>query len=127
MSSTITVLYSLILKWYLITWFRTNLYFFVILSSFYSLICVCTYRSFLILLFQLSNKWHLFIHQYIARFNYITMLISVAVYHCVASPLGICTLEAGVKTNVKSGKFKFFLFSLYSTFCWQVKFCDVDS
>jgi hypothetical protein len=98
-----------------------------ILSWFYSLICVCTYRSFIILLFQLSNKWHLFIHQYTAGFNYITMLISVAVDHCVASPLDIGTLEAGVNTNVKSGKFKFFWFSLFSTFCWQVKFCDVDS
>jgi hypothetical protein len=47
------------------------------------------------------------------------LLISVAVNHCVASPLDIGTLEAGVKTNVKSGKFKFFLFSLYSTFCWR--------
>ena len=46
---------------------------------------------------------------------------------CVAWPLDIGTLEAGEKTNMKSGKVKFFLFSLYSTFCWQVKFCDIDS
>jgi hypothetical protein len=37
--------------------------------------------------------------------------------HCVASPPDIGTLEAGRKTNVKSDKVKFFLFSLYSTFC----------
>jgi hypothetical protein len=36
---------------------------------------------------------------------------------CVAPPPDIGTLEAGGKTNVKSGKVKFFLFSLYSTFC----------
>jgi hypothetical protein len=38
-------------------------------------------------------------------------------HYCVASPSDIGTLEAGGKTNVKSGKVKFFLFSLYSTFC----------
>jgi hypothetical protein len=48
-------------------------------------------------------------------------------YHCVASPADIGTLEAGGKTNVKSSKVKFFSFSLYSTFYWQVKFCDIDS
>ena len=47
-------------------------------------------------------------HQYTGGFSYINMLISVAVNHRVASPLDIGTLEAGVKTNVKSGKFKFF-------------------
>jgi hypothetical protein len=94
----------------LITWFRTNLYFFVILSWFNSLICVCTYRSFLILLVQLSNTWHLCIHQYTAGFNYINMLISVAVNHCVASPLDIGILEAGVKTNAYTLKSKKYIF-----------------
>jgi hypothetical protein len=50
-------------------------YFFIIISWFYTSICVCTNISFLILQVQLSNKWHLFVHQYTAGFNNINLLI----------------------------------------------------
>ena len=49
---------------------------------------------------------------YAPRLSYLSPLYTLH----VASPPDIGTLEAGGKTNVKSGKVKFFLFSLYSTF-----------